>query len=206
MKTRLTLRVAFAGILLICVLAVVLVIKRDQLGSGGPTATPTSAEVWTNSIGMEFVRIEPGTFTMGHDYGDWDEEPIHKVAISQPFYIQDTKVTVEQYQQFDPSYAGSRYVEGVTWYDAVAFCEWLSQREGMTYHLPTEAEWEYVFKNHAEEVQDMASFPGEWVYDWYGTYPHEDQVDPVGPEHGIARVIRGGGLDVDSSYYRRPAK
>jgi hypothetical protein len=86
------LQLAFAGILLISMLAVVLVIKRSQLGGGGPTATPTPAEEWTNSMGMRFIRIEPGTFTMGHDYGDWDEEPIHKVTISQPFYIQETLV------------------------------------------------------------------------------------------------------------------
>ena len=34
----------------------------------------------------------------------------------------------------------------------------------------------------------------EWCHDWYGTYPDSDQVDPVGPAAGIARVIRGGGI------------
>ena len=53
-----------------------------------------------------------------------------------------------------PTYSW-QYVEGITamdenpvsnlsWYDAVAFCEWLSQKEQATYRLPTEAEWEYV--------------------------------------------------------------
>ena len=67
-KTRPTLQVAFAGILLIGILVAVLVITRAQLVGDGPTVGPTAvsvsvpAEVWTNSIGMRFIRIEPGTF------------------------------------------------------------------------------------------------------------------------------------------------
>src|SRR5699024_11921891 len=32
----------------------------------------------------------------------------------------------------------------VSWHDAVEFTEWLSEKEGVTYRLPTEAEWEYA--------------------------------------------------------------
>jgi len=50
------------------------------------------------------------------------------------------------YSWRDPGFrqAGNHPVVNVTWNDAVAFCEWLSRKEGRTYRLPTEAEWEYA--------------------------------------------------------------
>jgi len=137
------------------------------------TALP-AAEPITNSIGMKLVRIEHGTFTMGQDgppledylrqkrFGemhkdidriDFDEKPAHRVTIRQPFQIGVTEVTVAQFRQFDPEFkkndpkskpADEDAANCVTWEKAVAFCEWLSKKEGKTYRLPTEAEWEYV--------------------------------------------------------------
>jgi len=109
-----------------------------------------------NSIGMEFVCIEPGHFQMGQQKGgDWDERPVHKVAVSRPFYIAVTEVTNAQYEQFDPKHRDLRGKLGfskdddeavvfVSWYDAVKFCQWLSEKESKSYRLPTEAEWEYA--------------------------------------------------------------
>jgi formylglycine-generating enzyme required for sulfatase activity len=118
-----------------------------------------------NSIGMKLVRLEAGSFMMGQsgpaadykvkahaakfDDADWDEKPAHKVTISTPFQIGATEVTLGQYRQFKPKHAGGRgatddAVTGVSWHEAVKFCEWLSQKEGQLYRLPTEAEWEYA--------------------------------------------------------------
>ncbi len=109
----------------------------------------------SNSLGMKLVRIQPGSFTRGSDRGDWDERTTHQVTISQPFLMSVTEVTNAQYEQFDPQHRQFRGKLGfshndeeavvfVSWENAAAFCKWLSEREGETYRLPTEAEWEYA--------------------------------------------------------------
>ncbi|NBP81960.1 formylglycine-generating enzyme family protein, partial [bacterium] len=113
---------------------------------------------------MKLVPIEPGTFTMGQDgpsvsgadkmalhhtefrSADWDEKPAHRVTITQPFHMSVTEVTLGQFRAFEPDFrkgkaADDEAVGGITWTRAVAFCEWLSKKEGKTYRLPTEAEW-----------------------------------------------------------------
>jgi len=137
------------------------------------------AKTFTNSIGMQFVRVEPGSFQMGFEgdqlsdqivkvtefgsrraiwvpeKGDYDEQPAHQVTITKPFYLGVFEVTNEQYEKFDPLHAYVRGKSGfsiddkeavvfVTWHQAKAFCDWLSQKEGQPYRLPTEAEWEYA--------------------------------------------------------------
>ncbi|MHC4755854.1 MAG: SUMF1/EgtB/PvdO family nonheme iron enzyme [Planctomycetota bacterium] len=87
--------------------------------------------------------------------GDYDEKPTHTVKISKGFYMGVTEVTNYQYELFDPGHRKMRGKEGfsgndddavvfVSWYDAKAFCLWLSEKEGLSYRLPTEAEWEYA--------------------------------------------------------------
>ncbi len=78
-------------------------------------------EIFTNSIEMDFVLIQEGSFIMGEsrefdagkfgapDYlihGDYDEHPLYKVTISKPFYMSVSEVTVEQFQKYRPGYIG----------------------------------------------------------------------------------------------------
>ena len=203
------------------------------------TIAADSARQTVNSIGMTLIEIPAGSFQMGVDstpipdsllkgpngviydrpsnQGDYDEAPVHKVTISQPFRIAATEVTIQQYRQFRPRYRENPYhapyAAGVSWNDAAAFCEWLTRKEGKPYRLPTEAEWEYACRAgtrtlfssgalppaaeaaNAWGVKNMHTGVAEWVLDWHGMYPRGPETDPVGPAHGIARVIRSGGLD-----------
>ncbi|RKY30135.1 MAG: formylglycine-generating enzyme family protein [Candidatus Omnitrophota bacterium] len=103
-----------------------------------------------NSIGMKMRLIHPGSFMMGSENSWYDEKPAHKVTITKPFCIGIYPVTQAEYEAImgvNPSYfyfgRTNRPVEMVSWHDAKEFCRRLSEKEGKTYRLPTEAEWEY---------------------------------------------------------------
>ncbi len=168
-----------------------------------------------NSIEMNMVKIPAGTFAMGDSVGQWDEVPVHEVRISRPFYISETEVTAKQFSAFrnDYPFTDQKYATGISWHEANAFCEWLSEKEGKRYRLPTEAEWEYVCRMHDQKVKNLLDTVLEWCYDWYGPYSAvERTTDPVGMKKGKVKVIRGGLPDVfikkytyPESFYYRPA-
>jgi len=148
---------------------------------------PTSAprELITNSIGMQLKLIPAGEFLMGaaadENDRDADEGPQHRVLITKPFYMGLTEVTQGQWiavmdtmpWKGKPTVqAGNDYpAVYVSWDDAVEFCTKLSMRDGQTYRLPTEAEWEYAcrggtttaysFGNNATNLSDYAWWQGD---------------------------------------------
>ncbi|WP_296456186.1 SUMF1/EgtB/PvdO family nonheme iron enzyme [Rubinisphaera sp.] len=156
-------------------LARVTPVPMQPLPPDPPSVAP---QAFTNSIGMKLVPIPSGSFTMGSKDGEDDEKPPHQVTISQAFFMQSTEVTQSQWKSVmgTEPWKGFNYVkEGssypatvVSWDDAVEFCQKLSQREGKTYRLPTEAEWEYACRagtTSAYSFGDDASQLGD--YAWY---------------------------------------
>jgi formylglycine-generating enzyme required for sulfatase activity len=116
------------------------------------TTLVLSAGGQTNSIGMKLAPIRPGEFVMGQT-GVREESPAHPVTITRPFALAATEVTRGQWKTVmgaEPPDLGLKDqtdqhpVVGVTWFEAVEFCKQLSAKEGQTYRLPTEAEWEYA--------------------------------------------------------------
>jgi formylglycine-generating enzyme required for sulfatase activity len=106
------------------------------------------------SLGIEFVQIQPGEFTLGCSPGDGDcdpgESPAHRVRITRPFQMGKYEVTQEQWKAAvgsNPSFfrGDTLPVEQVSWNDLQGFLQRLNARnDGFRYRLPTEAEWEYA--------------------------------------------------------------
>lgn len=105
-----------------------------------------------NSIGMELVYVPKGSFMMGSESGNADEKPVHRVTLSNGFYLGKYEVTQSQWQTVmgeNPSHfkdcGGNCPVEQISWDDAKDFTNKLNDRnDGFSYRLPTEAEWEYA--------------------------------------------------------------
>ena len=118
---------------------------------------------FTNSIGMKFVRIGPGSFRMGSDDKDPDEKPAHMVTLSKGFYLQTTEVTQRQWEAVmgtNPSQikGPDRPVETVSWEDAQEFLKKLNAKEkDSRYGLPSEAEWECACRAGGQEPDEAAN-------------------------------------------------
>ena len=101
-----------------------------------------------DGIKLEMVSLPAGKFLMGSSDSD-REKPPHQVKVNS-FAIGKYPITQAQYQAVmgdNPSGFKNNPqnpVESVSWDDAQAFCQKLSQITGKTYRLPTEAEWEYA--------------------------------------------------------------
>ncbi|MFO1377109.1 MAG: SUMF1/EgtB/PvdO family nonheme iron enzyme [Steroidobacteraceae bacterium] len=131
----------------------------------------------STSLGGELRLVRGGRYTMGsarREPGRRSNESQHEVELRRPFYIGLREVTNREFRAFRKEHASGLYreetldldrqpVANVGWAEAAAFCNWLSQKEGLPpayvekdgrtvladpvttgYRLPTEAEWEFV--------------------------------------------------------------
>ena len=121
-----------------------------------PTPILAFEKVFRNSLGMEFVLIPAGTFTMGSPENEPNRDAAgrevqHKVTISRSFYMQTTEVTLKQWRTLMGKKLFGKQkgtddmpVIKVSWYDCMKFIKKLNALNDGVYRLPTEAEWEYA--------------------------------------------------------------
>ncbi len=121
-------------------------------------AQSESPDKIVNSTGIDLVLVPAGSFVMGSPFGErWhqnDELP-HKVTLTKSFYMSAAEITQVQWESImgfnrSDNKGDDLPVEKISWKDAVSFCEKLSVKEGRTYRLPTEAEWEYACRAGSE--------------------------------------------------------
>ncbi|WP_407281767.1 formylglycine-generating enzyme family protein [Methanolobus sp. WCC1] len=155
---------------------------NDAGSSSAGAASPTGNE-YTNSIGMQFQRIDAGTFDMGTSKYAYSQ-PIHEVRIGDAFYIGTYEVTQAQWEEVmgsNPSeFSGDdNPVDSVSWNEVQEFISKLNEMESTTkYRLPTEAEWEYAARadtttlySFGEIDEDEGPFLKD--YAWYQENSYE---------------------------------
>ncbi|MFZ4544841.1 MAG: formylglycine-generating enzyme family protein [Saprospiraceae bacterium] len=122
--------------------------KADAVGNS-PTVQTTNSDLSSLDDFIEMVKVEGGSFQMGSNFGRRDEKPVHKVTLS-TFYIGKYEINQKQWKAImgsNPSGfkdCDNCPVESVSWNDVQEFLQKLCDKTGISYRLPTEAEWEYA--------------------------------------------------------------
>jgi len=138
------------------------------------------------------ATIPAGDFQMGCWQGRDDEKPVHRVWVDK-FALAAYAVTNEEYLQFveetgikRPSTCSDEHfchprrpVVGVSWYEAMAYCDWLSLKMGAVFRLPTEAEWERAVRGHKEGT----------LYSWGDQDPSHLEVYRTGWRDGRPQFV-----------------
>jgi formylglycine-generating enzyme required for sulfatase activity len=135
--------------------------KSDPAAKAAPSAAASRAD-WTSPTLGTMKWIPAGTFTMGSaasEAGRGDDEVQHRVTLTKGFWLMEHEVTQGEWQAVmgsNPSGFSSCGptcpMEKVSWNDAVEYAKRASARDGVTYRLPTESEWEYAARGGQEAV------------------------------------------------------
>src|SRR5262249_4208262 len=121
----------------------------------------TPPQWYVNTQGQTFVVIPgPVEFTMGSPPTEKDRqgnETQHQQRIGRTFALATTPVTKEQFLRFQPNFGHNRMMRSpeptcpigdVLWYEAAAYCNWLSKEEGIP-----EDQWCYEIKGNAVKLR-----------------------------------------------------
>ncbi len=144
------------------------------------------------------VQLAGGVLLMGSDRGRPDERPRHHIEIA-PCRVAVSPVTNAEYEPFlasghpPPRFwdeerfnASDQPVVGVSWFDAVAYCEWLAAATGVPYRLPTEAEREYA------SLGGLAGADWPWAGETWRDHPVAERLAACDRPHPPAPECANG--------------
>lgn len=188
--------------------------------------TPSASDpMEVEPVNDSLILVRGGTFTMGSPASERqrdEDEAAHAVTVSD-FYVDPCEVTQADYERImgvNPShFSGADLpVDSVTWYDAIEYCNRLSESRGLTpvytidgknvswnraangYRLLTEAEWEYAARAGTTTIFNAGDQITSEVANFYGSYPYlieENYVSRRDPSVVTSRY-RGETIAVDS--------
>ncbi len=200
----------------------------------------------TTPIFLKLLPVPAGEFIMGSNpakdaNAQSNEQPQHRVNVPE-FYISEYPITNVQYETFIkatnrdapehwkrlllkpkiPANAENQAIIGVSWHDAVAFCQWLGKSTGKRFRLPTEAEWEKAARGAGDRISSWqpqrtsGSFLSsqltnlnksdspygcmdmglhlEWTQSLYWKYPYQATDGRENLTTAGKRAVRGSGL------------
>ncbi|MHC4248896.1 MAG: HzsA-related protein [Planctomycetota bacterium] len=186
---------------------------------GPDSARKLSIALDDGKLELDMVRIPAGQFVMGNAKGASDEQPLCAAKIDKPFWMAKGVILNRAYALFDaehdsgyldmrgkdhsrrgnPMNKPEQRVVRVSWERAMAFCEWLSEKTGKRFSLPTEVQWEYAARAGATADRagsrvwgvKLGQSGAEWTRTTYKPYPYnpEDGRDN-GTKEG-RKVVRG---------------
>src|SRR5882724_1588301 len=138
------------------------------------------------------IDLPRGEFFMGENAGDkfanGTERPAHRVKFSKNFALGKFPVTVGEFRQFRPSHLSDDKndlpVASVSWRDAIAYCDWLTEQTNRIYRLPSEAEWEFACRGGLQTPfscgDEITIADANFLYDENGLRTGIGRRTPVG--------------------------
>jgi len=173
-------------------------VSKEQLAEAKKLGVPVA---FANSTGVKFVLVPAGEFMMGsadNEVGRYKEEgPQHKVKMPKAFYMSIHQTTQGQWKaamgttpwkdkraaKDNPDHAANH----MCWNDAVAFCAKLGAKDGRSYSLPTEAQWEYACRAgsttrycYGDDIGEKKLGQYAWYHETAMARPDQRYVHKVG--------------------------